>query len=191
LPDAVFVMGQSETFDLVELPAPTDRQVLHLLVKLARRVTAHVTKYFATLDEGQDLLGGAIYEAMVSLSSSDLSLPAGGDDLVKPRKTLKRCVQLDGFSLHANTAVGPENRVGLEKLCRYGLRPAFSHQRLSLTAQGKVLYALRKPWPTKGGVNMLSFEPIAFLRRLAPLIPPLYANLVRHFGLFAPNASAA
>ena len=45
-----------------------------------------------------------------------------------------------------------------------------------------------RPWPKAGGVSVLSFEPVAFLRRLAPLIPPPYANLVRHYGLFAPNA---
>jgi hypothetical protein len=27
-----------------------------------------------------------------------------------------------------------------------------------------------------------------FLRRLVPLIPPPYANLIRHYGLLAPNA---
>jgi hypothetical protein len=35
---------------------------------------------------------------------------------------------------------------------------------------------------------MLCFEPLAFLRRLAPLIPPPFAHLIRYFGLFAPNA---
>ena len=50
------------------------------------------------------------------------------------------------------------NRLGLEKLCRYGMRPAFSHQRLSLTEQGKVLYSLRRPWPTAGGVSALCFD---------------------------------
>ena len=36
----------------------------------------------------------------------------------------------------------------------------------------QVLVGLRRPWPTTGGVSVLSFEPAAFLRRLAPLIPP-------------------
>ena len=89
---------------------------------------------------------------------------------------------------HANTAVAAHNRLGLEKLCRYGMRPAFSHQRLSLTEQGKVLYTLRRPWPTAGGVSALCFTPLEFLRRLSPLIPPPYAHLIRYFGLFAPNA---
>jgi hypothetical protein len=95
---------------------------------------------------------------------------------------------VDGFSIHANTAVPAYNRLGLEKLCRYGMRPAFSHQRLSLTEGGQVLYTLRKPWPTAGGVSALCFEPVEFLRRLSPLIPPPYAHLIRYFGLFAPNA---
>ena len=68
------------------------------------------------------------------------------------------------------------------------MRPAFSHERLSLTEDGRVVLALRKPWPKAGGVSMLCFEPLAFLRRLAPLIPPPFAHLIRYFGLFAPNA---
>ena len=68
------------------------------------------------------------------------------------------------------------------------MRPAFSHQRLSLTEEGNVLYALRRPWPTAGGVSALCYTPIEFLRRLSPLIPPPYAHLIRYFGLFAPNA---
>ena len=51
-----------------------------------------------------------------------------------------------------------------------------------------MLYRLRKPWPRPGGVQLLAFEPVEFLRRLAPLIPPPYATLVRHDGLFAPRA---
>jgi hypothetical protein len=62
------------------------------------------------------------------------------------------------------------------------MRPAFSHQRLSIDADGRVLYRLRKPWPKPGGAQVLAFEPVEFLRRLAPLIPPPYANLVRHYG---------
>ena len=48
--------------------------------------------------------------------------------------------------------------------------PAFAHKRLSLTPSGKVSYRLRKPYYT--GQTEVVLEPVAFLRRLAALVPP-------------------
>jgi hypothetical protein len=184
VPDAVFVLTGGQQLEVVELPPPTDEQLGRILHKIARRSTALVHDYFGTLDDAQHLLGGAIYEAMTRLPR-----PAPDeDDEPEPERSGKRCAQLDGFSLHANTSVAADNRLALEKLCRYGMRPAFSHRRLSIDAAGRVLYRLRKPWPKPGGIDVLAFEPVEFLRRLAPLIPPPYANQVRYYGLFAPNA---
>jgi len=51
-----------------------------------------------------------------------------------------------GFSLHAGVAAKAHERDKLERLCRYIARPAISEKRLSLTAQGKVRYALKTPY---------------------------------------------
>jgi len=59
-----------------------------------------------------------------------------------------------------------------------------------LSPDGQVLLALRRPWPKAGGASVLCLQPVAFLRRLAALVPPPFAHLVRHYGLFAPNARA-
>jgi hypothetical protein len=40
----------------------------------------------------------------------------------------------------------------------------------------------------RSGQTHLVLSPLAFLRRLAALVPPPRANLVRYFGVFAPNA---
>ena len=45
---------------------------------------------------------------------------------------------------------------------------------------------MKRPSPT--GQTHLVFAPVAFLRRLAALVPPPRANLVRYFGVFAPKA---
>jgi len=42
--------------------------------------------------------------------------------------------------------------------------------------------------PSSSGAAELVFSPTAFLRRLAALIPPPRVNLVRFFGVLAPNA---
>ena len=58
-----------------------------------------------------------------------------------------RLAKASGFSLHAGVATEPSERKKLERLCRYITRPALSQQRLSLTSQGWVRYALKTPWP--------------------------------------------
>ncbi len=78
------------------------------------------------------------------------------------------------------------DRAGLERLCRYGGRPAFAGERLALTAGGQVSYRLKKPWPD--GRTHLELSPVAFLRRLAGILPPPRRHLVRYAGVFASRA---
>ena len=51
---------------------------------------------------------------------------------------------------------------------------------------GRLAYRMKRPSPT--GQTHLVMAPVAFLRRVAALVPPPRANLVRYFGVFAPNA---
>jgi len=81
-----------------------------------------------------------------------------------------------GFSLHAARTVDEDDREGLERLCRYGLRSPFSQERLSLLPDGRVVYRLARPWPTPTGRTELVLDPVDFLRRLAALIPAPYSN---------------
>jgi hypothetical protein len=192
LPDGVFVLSeQGNSLRLVRLPPPSDNDILRLTQRLARRVTAFFERRFATFEPAEaDLLEAAIGEGMHKVPSANPIIEDDAPDAERPRLRTpsRRSASVDGFSIHADTAVPAHNRLGLEKLCRYGLRPAFSHERLSLSEHGQVQLALRRPWPTAGGASVLSFDPLAFLRRLAALVPPPYAHLVRHYGLFAPNA---
>jgi hypothetical protein len=193
LPDGVFVLDNSDAFVFVPLPPPENKDILRLTERLARRVTAFHERRFAALEPAlADVLEGAIGEGMQAVPLL-AAANAAEDDTPDEEKRLqvraaRHAASVDGFSIHAATAVPARNRIGLEKLCRYGLRSAFSHERLTLSPSGQVLVGLRRPWPTPAGVSVLSFEPVAFLRRLAPLIPPPWAHLVRYYGLFAPNA---
>src|SRR5258705_13085280 len=53
----------------------------------------------------------------------------------------------EGFSLHAGVVIADHDREALERLCRYGTRPAFAHDRLAWTAAGQIAYRLKRPWP--------------------------------------------
>jgi hypothetical protein len=97
----------------------------------------------------------------------------------------ERVAQASGFSLHAGVAAGADQRGALERLCRYIARPAVAIERLSLTAQGHIRYALKTPY--RDGTTHVIFEPLDFLARLAALVPSPGVNLTRYHGVFAPN----
>jgi len=54
-------------------------------------------------------------------------------------------VSAQGFSLHADTHCGPQQRQKLERLCRYITRPALGHKRLRRTPAGEVVLQLETP----------------------------------------------
>jgi Putative transposase len=81
----------------------------------------------------------------------------------------ERVAQAAGFSLLAGVAAKADQRGTLERLCRYIARPAVAIERLSLTAQGHIRYALKTPY--RDGTTHVIFEPLDFLARLAALVP--------------------
>ncbi len=85
--------------------------------------------------------------------------------------------------MHVGKPAAPDDRQALERLIRYGARPAFAQSRLSITAAGNVSYKLKRPWHT--GQTHITLSPLAFLRRLTTLIPPPRSHLIRYHGAFA------
>lgn len=84
-----------------------------------------------------------------------------------------------GGRLHAKVAVDGHDRTGLERLCRYITRPAIASERLSIDSDGRVVYRLRRP--SSDGTSAIVFEPLAFLERLAALVPrPRAHQLIRN-----------
>jgi len=101
---------------------------------------------------------------------------------------LGRChAQSNGFDLHAGLVVPAGQREGLERVCRYALRPPVAQERLSLTGGGQVLLQFRQPW--RDGTTHLVFDPVEFLGRLAVLVPRPRINLILYHGVLAPRAA--
>ena len=65
------------------------------------------------------------------------------------------------------------------------LRPPVAQDALELTADGKVLLRLRRPW--RDGTRAICFEPSEFLEKLAVMIPRPRINLLLYHGAFAPR----
>jgi hypothetical protein len=61
-----------------------------------------------------------------------------------------------------------------------------STERLSLTSEGHIRYALKTPY--RDGTTQVIFEPLGFIARLAALVPKPRINLTRFHGVFAPNS---
>jgi hypothetical protein len=91
-----------------------------------------------------------------------------------------------GFSLHGGVATKANERMKLERLCRYITRPEVSAKRMSLTRNGQVRYELKTPW--RNGTTHVIFEPLDFVSRLVSLVPKPRVNLTRFHGVFAPNS---
>ena len=101
-------------------------------------------------------------------------------------RTAPLCFAARGFSLHAATRIAAEDRLGLERLCRYVARPALAAGRLRLLKDGQLSFALKTPW--SNGTTHLLLSPHELLEKLAALVPPPRLNLIRYHGLLAPNA---
>jgi hypothetical protein len=99
----------------------------------------------------------------------------------------ERCCDLEGFSLHAKVRIEGHDRPGLERLCRYIARPAIASERLSIDPDGRVIYRLRRPW--SDGTSAIVSEPLAFLERLAALVPRPRAHLLTYHGVLAPASA--
>ena len=184
--DGVFHQRADGAVEFVPALSPTDEDVARICKQVAWRVQRLVER---RLEEGALDEAAQEAEAERQLAFAPLPRPeAGWEHPDQQGQQARRSAMVDGFSLHANVSVAAEDRQGLERLCRYALRSSFSLQRLSVLPDGKVLYRLKRPWPTVGGATELVLDPLDFLRRLARLIPAPRVNLVRYHGAFSSNS---
>ena len=183
IPDGVFIRDGDDPDArprFVELDPPTDEDVAALLGAIIERVTAMLKKR-GRLDD-DDL--GDEPEPQLLMALRPTRQRVVGSSEVEPLPRL--CARKDGFSLHAGTAIHRNDRVGLERLCRYGLRPPLAQGRLSRAPDGTILYQMKRRY--SDGRHVLRFEPAEFLLRLCALVPPRRFQMIRYAGLFAPHA---
>jgi hypothetical protein len=176
IPDGVFDLAGDGPARFVPLKAPSDEEVAKVLTVIIRRVARA-----GLLEEGDDH-AGVEEDALAALQAAEVDRRLRFPD---PFKHARRSAYLDGFSLHAGVRIHEHDREGLEKLCRYAVRPPFALHRLSAGPDGRLVYRMKRP---RGGSLFLVLTPDELLARLATLIPPPRTHALRYHGVFAPNS---
>ena len=199
--DGVYAADEAGKPDFYELPPPEDADVLWVVTQVAERVEALFKRRRLHPDDNpddelsRDEPGlAAIYSASVRSrvavgpNTGNRVVTLGdridGDALEAVRTP--RCASLRGFSLHANCAIGPHDRLRLERLVRYAARPAIASERLSELPDGRLLYRLKRRW--SNGTTEVVFDRQDFIAKLAALVPAPRAHLRTYHGILGPAA---
>lgn len=98
-----------------------------------------------------------------------------------------RCASYEGYNLHANVAFRAADRRGLERLCRYVLRPPLAVGRIERRADGTVRIGFKKAW--SDGTSGIELSPLELAEKLAAIVPPPRAHTIVYAGVLAGNAA--
>jgi hypothetical protein len=201
--DGVFSEAPGGALAFHPAPAATDAEVAAALATIRHRVQRLLVRH--GLEPGDDATGpvdrlaeespvlagivGASVQGRVALGSRAgarvrrlrYEIDPGAGTSRGPRQA-----HLEGFDLHANVWVSAHDRAGVERLCRYVLRPPFAQERLRRRGDGRVALELKRAW--HDGTRELVFEPLEFLERLAAMTPRPETNLLICHGVLAPRA---
>jgi len=194
--DGVFVENASGFVTFHRTPAPTLEEIRAITEKIVRKVHRWLEKQAEeagdaeTFAEKEPLLAacyGASIRYLTALGSQAWqplmrvfsTPPEGKSD--RDERTVA------GFNLHVSIPIEAHDRRGLERQLRYMGRPPLSEERLTKTADGRIVVRLKSAWGD--GTTHQILQPLEFIERLVALVPPPRKNQVRYHGVFAPNAS--
>jgi hypothetical protein len=185
-------------------PPPSDAEVARVTKRIQRLIDRLLKRHGlgpqADCDESDPLrqnqpLLAELYGA--SITGRIATGPRAGRRITKvgdaidlediPGPSGPRCAAIAGYSVHANVCVPAHDRMRLERLCRYTSRPPVAAERLSLLADRRLLYRLRRRW--RDGTTHVIFEPLELVEKLAALVPAPRFNLIRYHGILAPSAA--
>jgi hypothetical protein len=187
---------------------PSDTDIAEILQKISRRVIRTLRR-LGYLEAGMDVPVATGYDplrdtapelARTLAASVTQRIAFGeragqkvrrigsgfGSEGEQPELKGPRCASVNGFSLHANTAIPAHRRDQLERLMRYTARGAVSLERLAADANGDLIYTFNRPW--SDGTTGIKLSPLELLEKLAALVPLPRVHLVRYAGCLAPHS---
>lgn len=152
------------------------------LEKIVGRIAKRASRLLARLDL-DSMVPDPLDRLRAQAAQGELALKVG----VQEQGPGRLLAKAGGFSLQAARHLHAHDREGLAFLIRYNLRPPLSLARLSELPSGKVLLRFKRP--LADGTAALELEPVAFLRRLASLVPPPGSHDTAYFGIFASHSA--
>ena len=159
--DGVFTEAPGGALAFHPAPGPSDIEVVAALATIRHRVLRLLVR--RGLESSDDATGsadpladesppmagivGASVQGRVALGSrAGARVRRLGDTRAMAAVTSRgpRQAHLEGFDLHANVWVSAHDRAGVERLCRYVLRPPFAQERLRRRGGGRVALELKR-----------------------------------------------
>jgi hypothetical protein len=192
--DGVFVEDATHGLQFIEAGEPSKLDVAEVVSAVHARIHAELRRLGLEDEDSDDALasdspalaacyagsihrrgalGAAAGKAIIRFGSDPNAQWAEHD---KPRHG-----HHEGFDLHADVAIGADDRQGLEHLLRYGARSAIAGDRLRFTTDGRVALELKRRY--HDATSHLLFEPTTFIERLAALVPRPHKNLTVYSGV--------
>jgi len=204
--DGGYLLPESENGvpEFFAIKAPSNNDMAAILIKIVGKIRIYLAKAGYLTAEG-DLISNTesdlgSEEVLSQLQMASVQNRVGtGENIGKRVRLIKnelflkdvkfeslRCVQISGFSLHANVEVEDKSRDQLETVIRYFTRSPVVEKRLHKVNENELFYEFKSPW--KDGTIGVKFTPFEFLEKLAALVPLPRRHLFSYHGLLAPNS---
>jgi len=178
--DGVYVKRAEEEPTFHPLGPPSPAQVLEVATEVYSRMKAYL--------EQEGYLDPEKVQPTTPLDRWFLGAarePTGLSPSASRTATSYEEAKAGGFSVHAGVSVRDTD--GRERLLKYVTRPPFAEEQLEEMKDGRIRFHLRRT--ANNGQRSIVLEPLAFLRRLAWLVPPPRQHQRRFYGVLAPNAA--
>ena len=109
----------------------------------------------------------------------------------KERPLGPNCASYEGYNLHAGVHLDAMDRAGLERLCRYVLRPPLALPRLERFqgVDGRTMVRIEMKRTYSDGTHAIELSALGLAEKLAAIVPPPRANTVIYGGVLAANAA--
>ena len=189
--DGVYV-ADGDSVRWVPVPPPTTEEVQEVVTQIAWTVERWLGTQGYAADEPceedqDDDANGVLLSASVA-GRVALGVRAGAKvrrlqrASTRPFRLPALCAEDQGYNLHAAVVIREGDRNGLERLCRYVLRPPLARSRLHRREDGLLVLTLRKPYAN--GTTDFIFSEVELAQRLAALVPPKGKNGISYHGVF-------
>jgi hypothetical protein len=202
--DGIYIENSKSELTFLRVGPPSDAEVARVADRVHRRVIRLMEQRglgreadpeqadMLRRDEPllAELYGASITGRVATGQRAGKRIVRVGDELDFENVETKSghcCAIVADFSIHAGVCVPARDRIRLERLLRYGLRPPLSTERLSLLTDGRLCYKLKRRW--SDGTTHVIYEPMELMERLAALVPPPRFNITRYYGVLAPAAT--